>query len=96
VLNRACTTGNFRRAWPSVRSGAVVLRVAWLNGRPSSSAKARATVIEVENGSPSPSVRASGRASEEACASRVHAPALRASAWGNSLPEPCAADFVST
>jgi hypothetical protein len=77
-------------------------------------------VIEVENGSPSPSVtgvrafaRASERlaalsepaalsadrrsdgASEDACASRVNASALRASARRNSIPEPCAAELVS-
>ena len=79
-------------------------------------------MIEVENGSPSPSVtgvrgafaRASERlaalsepaalsaerrsdgASEDACASRVNASALRASAWGNSIPDPCAAELVSS
>ena len=78
-------------------------------------------MIEVENGSPSPSVtgvRASAReserlaalseraalsadrrsdgASEDACASRANASALRASAWGNSIPDPRAAELVSS
>ncbi len=78
-------------------------------------------MIDVENGSPSPSVtsvrtsaRASERlrrwasraalsadrrsdgASEDACASRLNASALHASAWGASIPEPCVAELVSS
>ena len=40
--------------------------------------------------------RRSAGASEDACASRVKASALRASAWGSSTPEPCAAELVSS
>ena len=72
---------------------------AWIsrNGSPRRSAKAKATVTEVENGSPSPSVigaRASGRASDWLAAARERA-ASSAARWSAGAREEACASRVN-